>query len=180
MIKKGKLFGKDKDSGRGGSGVDDGGGDSARRVRGLVRANLLHAYEDVKVMRRLFFYAGPIACVLMGLEGALDLPWFMDVALITLVAAALTMQNEWSSLAATLLRLGAGHFVVNLNTQRQGDKPFVLYDNHRDPDCRVVREAISMLGLDVEVRSGSVEACGFVACTFIAELALCALLFLLD
>ena len=148
-----KLFGKDK-TGRGGGG-HAGSGDSQRRVRGLVRPNLLHAYEDVKLMRRLFFYSGPLACVLMALEGALDLPWFLDVCLITLLAAALTMQNEWSSLAATLLRLGAGHFVTNLNTHRQGDKPFVLYDNHRDPDCRVVREAISMLGLDVEVRESS-------------------------
>lgn len=88
-----------------------------------------------------------------ALETTLNLPWFVEILICVLWSALLSLQNEWSARAATLLRLGSGHFVANLNTTRQGeDEPLVLYDSHRDGGCRLVREAVSMLGLDVEIR----------------------------
>jgi glutathione S-transferase len=54
-----------------------------------------------------------------------------------------------TSLAATVLRLGAGMSVANIGPRPQ--KPLQLYEFEGCPFCRKVREALSILDLDAEV-----------------------------
>jgi hypothetical protein len=50
-----------------------------------------------------------------------------------------------------VVTLGAGMLVVNLNCERA--PKVTLYETHRDAGCRVLRQAISMLGMEAEIRS---------------------------
>lgn len=55
-----------------------------------------------------------------------------------------------TSFAASLARLGAGMQVAGVG--RRPERPLVLYDFEACPYCRKVREALSILDLDAEIR----------------------------
>ncbi len=74
-----------------------------------------------------------------------------------------------TSVAASVVRAGAGTFATVEARRRRGDfapprdeaPPFVLYDRESCPECRLVREALSMLVLDVTIRPcpwGAIES----------------------
>jgi glutathione S-transferase len=60
------------------------------------------------------------------------------------------MLNNASSFAASILRLGFGSEIAA--GSRMPDKRLILYDFKACPFCRKAREALSHLGLEVEVR----------------------------
>ena len=60
------------------------------------------------------------------------------------------MLNNASSFAASILRLGFGTEIAA--GSRMPDKRLILYDFEACPFCRKAREALSHLGLEVEVR----------------------------
>lgn len=59
--------------------------------------------------------------------------------------------NIASSFAASVIRLGAGMTSKNSNTQPDL-KPFILYEFEGCPYCRKVREALTELNLNAEIR----------------------------
>jgi glutathione S-transferase len=60
------------------------------------------------------------------------------------------MLNNASSFAASILRLGFGTGIAA--SSRMSDRRLILYDFEACPFCRKAREALSHLGLEVEVR----------------------------
>ena len=60
------------------------------------------------------------------------------------------MLNNASSFAASILRLGFGTDIAA--GARVPDRRLILYDFEACPFCRKAREALSHLGLEVEVR----------------------------
>jgi len=86
---------------------------------------------------------------------AIRLPFLVQLCLCVAWASCFALAYRCSSRLASLLRLDAGARVANLSPlvlRPSGAPPAVLYDRHRDPGCRVLREALCMLDIDFEVR----------------------------
>lgn len=84
--------------------------------------------------------------------------WFFDVVLCLCFAFFLSFLHLFTSRLASFVTLGAGSIVANLNCDRP--PKLVLYEAHREAGCRVLRQAISMLGMEVEIRSVPEAAAG--------------------
>jgi len=65
--------------------------------------------------------------------------------------SGLTRARDWTaSLVASALRFGTGSFVGQIGARPAGR--LTLFDDERCPDCRRVREVLSTLDLDVDIR----------------------------
>lgn len=135
------------------SGGGSGGAKGATK-RSFAQAStkdFIYLYEDPKCMVRIFWYTAPIACLVLLFDRHWPMPIFVQIGICLFVSFFLSFLHLFTSRLASLVTLYAGSMVVNLNTERA--PRITLYDANRHDGCRILRQACSGLGMEVEIRS---------------------------
>ena len=118
--------------------------------------DFLYLYQDSDCIQRIFWNTIPIACLVLLCERYLfDFPLVVDLLICLALSFLLSFLRLFTSRLASVVTLFAGSLVVNLNTERC--PRLVLYDAHHHAGCRVLRQTLSGLGLEVEIKSIPVQ-----------------------